>query len=236
MIGALSTGQGLSGFLAVDKPAGVTSHDVVEIVRAVVFGVRVGHAGTLDPMATGVLVVAVGRATERMGELAGAEKEYEATIRFGLRTVTDDLDGAVVSQASPPSLTPGEIELLLAGFRGEIEQRAPDVSALKHHGEAFHAIVRRGGRPPDRVRRVTVKELSLRDVRWPDVDIFVRCGGGTYVRSIARDLGEGVGCGAALAALRRIRVGPFRLTGVWTLDEVRTSSPEALAHALRDLS
>jgi len=218
----------LDGFFAVDKPPGVTSHDVVEAVREKFSGVKCGHAGTLDPMATGVLVVAVGRATSRIGELSGAEKEYDATVRFGITTDTDDLDGRTIREAAAPERSRDQIEDLLVPFRGTFTQRLPVYAAAKHKGEAFYAIARRGGTPPERSKDVTIHDLTLTAFVWPDVSLHVRCSAGTYVRSLARDLGAAAGCGAALSSLRRTRVGNFRIESAVTWEELKTEEPEDL--------
>jgi tRNA pseudouridine55 synthase len=203
------------GLLVVDKPSGWTSHDVVGRVRRLAQTKKVGHAGTLDPMATGVLVLGIGKATRLLGHLSLTDKTYEATIRLGVTTVTDDAEGDVLETCDAS----GVGELPLAAFTGEIDQVPSSVSAVKVDGVRSYARVRAGEDVVLKSRRVTVSELVLLDRRGDDVDVRVTCSSGTYVRAIARDLGAAVGVGAHLTALRRTRVGPFELGRAQTLDQ-----------------
>jgi tRNA pseudouridine55 synthase len=206
---------GPSGLVVVDKPAGMTSHDVVARVRRVLGTRKVGHAGTLDPMATGVLVLGVGRATRLLGHLTLTDKAYEATIRLGARTTTDDADGDVVETVWVDSLADDAIGSGLARMVGEIDQRPSSVSAIKVDGKRAYARVRAGEDVELPARRVRIDAIDVLDVRHGegvvDVDVAVRCSSGTYVRAIARDLGEALGVGGHLTALRRTAVGPFTL-------------------------
>lgn len=213
------------GLIVVDKPAGLTSHDVVARLRRLVGTRRVGHAGTLDPMATGVLVVGVERATRLLGHLALGDKAYRATIRLGQSTVTDDADGEPVGGASAAGVTEAAVRAGLAALTGEIDQVPAAVSAVKVAGQRAYARVRAGEQVALAPRRVTVSRLELVGSRRPtddllDLDVEAECSSGTYVRALARDLGAGLGVGGHLTALRRTRVGPFGLDQALTLDEL----------------
>jgi len=213
-----------SGLVVVDKSAGITSHDVVARVRRLAGTRKVGHAGTLDPMATGVLVVGVERATRLLGHLMLTDKAYDATIRLGVSTTTDDAEGEVVWVASAAHLAEDEIRAVLGEFTGELLQVPTAVSAIKVDGKRAYQRVREGEHVELAARPVTVHELVVGDVRpaadTVDVDVSLRCSSGTYVRAIARDAGARLGVGGHLTALRRTAVGPYRLDVARTLDEL----------------
>jgi len=214
-----------SGLVVVDKPAGWTSHDVVARIRRIAGTRRVGHAGTLDPMATGVLVVGVERATRLLGHLALGHKAYQATIRLGQATVTDDAEGEPLGGADAAGVTEAGVRAGLAALTGEIEQVPAAVSAVKVAGRRAYAEVRAGREVALAPRRVTVSRLEPLSLRRPapdllDVDVAVECSSGTYVRAIARDLGAALGVGGHLTILRRTRVGPFTLDDTVTLEEL----------------
>jgi tRNA pseudouridine55 synthase len=215
---------GDSGLVIVDKPAGVTSHDVVSRVRRLAGTRKVGHAGTLDPMATGVLVLGVNRATRLLGHLTLTEKSYDATIRLGAATTTDDAEGEVVSTAPVGGLDEGLIRSALASYVGEIEQVPTAVSAIKVDGRRAYQRVREGEDVQLVARSVTVHELEVHRVRpageLVEVDLSVRCSSGTYIRAIARDLGRDLGVGGHLGALRRTAVGSFTLDDTRTLEQL----------------
>ncbi len=201
-----------SGILNIDKPAGRTSHDVVAAVRRAAGERRVGHAGTLDPMATGVLVVCLGSATRVVDDLQALVKGYRARVTLGAATDSYDATGQTTSVGDPARLaaiTRAEVEAALAAFRGAIDQVPPMVSALKHEGQRLYELARRGIDVERAPRRVTVHALELVDWSPPDVTLAVTCSRGTYVRSIAHDLGAALGVGGHLSALERTRVGPF---------------------------
>lgn len=202
----------------VDKPAGWTSHDVVARVRRLAGTRRVGHAGTLDPMATGVLPLGVGRGTRVIEYLSDADKAYRAAVRLGVTTDTDDAEGRTISENDISALTPEQVARALQGFVGAIEQRAPVYSAIKRAGTPLYALARRGEAVEPPVRHVTIHRISVIAVALPLIEFDVACSKGTYVRSLARDLGEQLGCGAHLAALRRTRSGPFSEADAVTLD------------------
>jgi tRNA pseudouridine55 synthase len=208
------------GLLVVDKPAGWTSHDVVGRTRRLARTRKVGHAGTLDPMATGVLVLGIGKATRLLGHLALTDKQYDATIRLGQRTVTDDAEGEVVESRDASGVTDAAIVAALVTLTGEIQQVPSAVSAIKVDGVRSYARVRSGESVELAARPVTVSQLDLLARRGDDLDVTVTCSSGTYVRALARDLGEALGVGAHLTALRRTRVGPFGLDQAWTLEQL----------------
>jgi tRNA pseudouridine55 synthase len=220
-----------SGLLLVDKPVGVTSHDVVARVRRRMKDRGAGHLGTLDPGASGLLVVALGAATRCIQVWQGGEKTYEARIRFGVVTDTQDLQGVIVEQSG---VVPDEaaIRAASAAFSGEIDQIPPMVSALKVNGERLHRIARRGETVERQPRRVRVVSWEWTSFAGDEASCVVRVSGGTYVRTLAHDLGAALGTGAALAALRRVRSEPFsveRAIGMRVLDTV--AREEALASA-----
>ena len=206
------------GLLVIDKPAGWTSHDVVARVRRLVGTKRVGHAGTLDPMATGVLVLGVERATRLLTYLVGADKDYDATIRLGVATTTDDAEGEVLTRTDA-DVSPEAVAAGVARLTGAILQRPSSVSAIKVDGKRAYARVRAGESVDLPARPVTVHRLDVLALRPGeadgcavlDVDVSVTCSSGTYVRALARDLGESLGVGGHLTVLRRTRVGPYGL-------------------------
>lgn len=208
------------GLLVVDKPAGWTSHDVVGRTRRLAQTRKVGHAGTLDPMATGVLVLGIGRATRLLGHLALTGKTYEATVRLGATTVTDDAEGEVVATCDASGVTDEALRTAMAALTGDLLQVPSSVSAISVDGVRAYARVRAGEAVELAARPVTVSRFALLARRGDDLDVTVECTSGTYVRALARDLGAALGVGAHLAALRRTRVGPFTLAQAHTLDQL----------------
>jgi len=207
-----------SGLVVVDKPAGMTSHDVVARVRRLAGTRKVGHAGTLDPMATGVLVLGVNRATRLLGHLTLTDKRYDATIRLGVTTTTEDAEGEVVETRPTDGLTQDAVRAALATFVGEIDQVPSAVSAVKVDGKRAYARVRAGEHVDLPSRRITMHSLEVTAVDLPTVEVAVHCSSGTFVRALARDLGAALGVGGHLTALRRTSVGPFALDDARTLD------------------
>jgi len=203
--------SGVSGVLNVDKPVGMTSHDVVARVRRVVGQRRVGHAGTLDPLATGVLVVCLGKATRLVEYLVEGLKVYRGTIRLGQVTETDDTEGAVIQEHETVGVSLSQIEIELAKFRGEIDQVPPIYSALKRDGRALYEYARKGVALDIPSRTVIVHRLEVVAFESPYLVVDVACAKGTYIRSLARDIGQALGCGGHLAQLQRTAVGPFTL-------------------------
>jgi tRNA pseudouridine55 synthase len=220
------------GLLLVDKPAGWTSHDVVARIRRVCGTRRVGHAGTLDPMATGLLLLGVGRATKLLTFLVGCDKEYAATVRLGESTVTDDAEGDVVAAADASNVSRSALDTAVSALTGPIEQVPSAVSAIKVDGKRSYARVRSGEAVELPARPVTVHRFDVLDVRSAgtclDVDIEVSVSSGTYVRALARDLGTALGVGGHLTALRRTRVGSFAVGDAVALDRLEPGSPVPL--------
>ncbi|WP_369201348.1 tRNA pseudouridine(55) synthase TruB [Streptomyces sp. PU-14G] len=222
--------NGPGGLLVVDKPAGFTSHDVVAKLRGMARTRRVGHAGTLDPMATGVLVLGTERATRLLGHLALTEKEYVATVRLGQETVTEDAEGEITGAKGAKGLERERVDAAVAALTGRIEQVPSAVSAVKVDGKRAYARVREGEEVELAARPVTVSSFLVHDVReeaaedgTPVTDLLVSvvCSSGTYVRALARDLGAALGTGGHLTALRRTRVGPYGLDGAHTLAQLQ---------------
>jgi tRNA pseudouridine55 synthase len=216
--------SGVPGIAVVDKPAGMTSHDVVARCRRIFGTRRVGHAGTLDPMATGVLVMGVQRATKILGLLTATSKSYSATIRLGRSTTTDDADGELLHQNCAEHVTDDDIAAAVAALRGDITQVPSAVSAVKVGGKRAYQLVREGrdvelAARAVRIDRFEILAICRRD-RIVDIDVEVDCSSGTYVRALARDIGETLGVGGHLTALRRTRVGPFGVEQARTLDEL----------------
>jgi tRNA pseudouridine55 synthase len=219
-----------SGLVIVDKSGGMTSHDVVARIRRLAGTRRVGHAGTLDPMATGVLVIGVEKATRLLGYLTLTEKEYDGTIRLGQSTVTDDAEGEVLPpaeglDADAAALSESELRSALGAFLGEINQVPPRISAVKVDGERAYRLTRSGAAPELSARPVTITRLDLLAIRVAgsrllDMDVSVTCSSGTYIRAIARDLGAALGTGGHLTALRRTRVGPYGIARARTLAQL----------------
>ncbi|MFJ8670014.1 tRNA pseudouridine(55) synthase TruB [Streptomyces sp. NPDC093600] len=225
-----NAGKTPDGLVIVDKPSGFTSHDVVAKMRGIARTRRVGHAGTLDPMATGVLVLGVERATKLLGHLALTEKEYLGTIRLGQTSVTDDAEGEITASVDASQVTREAIDAGVAKLTGAIMQVPSKVSAIKIDGKRSYARVRGGEEFEIPARPVTVSFFQVYDVReavaedgTPVVDLVVSvvCSSGTYIRALARDLGAGLGVGGHLTALRRTRVGPYKLDSARTLDQLQ---------------
>jgi tRNA pseudouridine55 synthase len=235
------------GLVIVDKPSGFTSHDVVAKMRGIARTRRVGHAGTLDPMATGVLVLGIEKATKLLGHLALTEKEYLGTIRLGQNTLTDDAEGEITSSADASAITRDAVDAGVAKLTGEIMQVPSKVSAIKINGVRSYKRARDGEEFDIPARPVTVSSFGVYDVREAvaedgtavlDLVVSVVCSSGTYIRALARDLGADLGVGGHLTALRRTRVGPYKLDAARTLDQLQqelTVMPvaEAAAAAFR---
>ncbi|MGH3716255.1 MAG: tRNA pseudouridine(55) synthase TruB [Micromonosporaceae bacterium] len=230
--------MGTSGLTVIDKPAGITSHDVVSRMRRIAKTRRVGHGGTLDPMATGVLVIAIGPATRLLTYVSGTDKAYTATVRLGQATVTDDAEGELLTSGDASAVTEQQVRDRLAHLTGEIAQVPSAVSAIKVAGKRSYARVRAGEQVELQPRQVTVSRLELRQLTRPapellDCDIEVECSSGTYIRAIARDLGAALGVGGHLTALRRTRVGRFSIEAATTLDALEAGGP-AVTMPLRE--
>ncbi|HMD95074.1 MAG TPA: tRNA pseudouridine(55) synthase TruB [Trebonia sp.] len=214
-----------SGLVIVDKPGGMTSHDVVARIRRLAHTRRVGHAGTLDPMATGVLVVGIEKATRLLGHLTLTEKTYEATIRLGQSTTTDDAEGEAAGGSPAAGVVSGAaLNAEIARLTGDILQVPSSVSAIKVNGQRAYKLTRAGEAPDLAARPVTIHEFTIlglrRDGDFLDIDARIRCSSGTYIRAIARDLGAALDTGGHLTALRRTAVGPYTLNHAYTLEEL----------------
>ena len=216
------------GLLVVDKPSGWTSHDVVGRTRRLARTRKVGHAGTLDPMATGVLLLGIGRATRLLGHLALTDKSYDATIRLGQTTVTDDAEGDVLQTRDATQVTDEQLAAQIALLTGDLQQVPSSVSAIKVDGVRSYARVRAGEAVELAPRSVTVSRFAVRQRRGDDLDVTVECSSGTYIRALARDLGTALGVGGHLTALRRTRVGPFELAAARTLEQLEVAFDEAV--------
>ena len=207
----------MKGVVIVDKPAGITSHDAVDRVRKLLGERKAGHTGTLDPMATGVLAVCVGEATKIASFLTGDDKVYEATMRLGVRTDTLDMTGQVLAEQEPRA-TEADVKAVLAAFVGTITQVPPQYSAVKVRGKALYKWARKGIRVEPPPREVQIREILLQGIELPRVRFTVTCSKGTYIRTLCADMGDRLGCGAALEQLRRTRSGIFRLQDAVRLD------------------
>lgn len=207
--------------LNVDKPLGMTSFGVVERIRRWTGCRKVGHAGTLDPLATGVLLVCTGRATKRVSEFMDLEKEYEGVVELGKATDTDDAEGKVIEEHPVPDFSKEEIVSTLNSFRGTIDQIPPMYSALKKNGQRLYKLARRGDDVSRQPRSVTIYEITLLEWRRPELHIRVRCSRGTYIRALARDIGKTLGTGGYLKTLRRTRIGQFQAADSYALEAFR---------------
>ncbi len=221
-----------SGLIVVDKPASMTSHQVVGRMRRVLGTRRIGHAGTLDPMATGVLVLGVNRATRLLGHLALKDKRYVATVRLGQSSDTDDAEGTLTSVGDAATIPASTVAEAAARFRGDMWQVPSSVSAIKVQGQRAYRLVRSGQDVELAARRITISRLDITSLTAGpstlDVGVDVECSSGTYIRAIARDLGDALGVGGHLIALRRTRVGGFDLDDAHQLDALDPDSPPAL--------
>lgn len=214
------------GLLNIDKPAGMTSRDVVNRVQRLVRPHKVGHAGTLDPLATGVLVVAVGQATRLVEYVQQMPKTYQGTFLLGRASDTEDVEGQVVVLDSPRIPAMEEIQAVLPGFLGTIEQRPPAYSALKVAGQAAYKLARRGQAVELAPRPIEIHEITVLRYAYPDLELLVRCGSGTYIRSLGRDLAEELGTAAVMSALRRLAIGPFIVDRSLRLDDLALDAVE----------
>ena len=221
----------MNGILLVDKPAGWTSSDVVAKLRGVLHEKRIGHSGTLDPMATGLLVLFAGRATRAVQFAENHDKRYRAALRLGLVTDTQDITGTPIG-GSPREVTEEELENALAGFRGPIRQIPPMYSAIKVKGQKLYEIARRGGQVERQPRPVTIHELRLLGRDGEDFLLDIRCSKGTYVRTLCHDIGQALGCGACMSALRRLQAGEFSLENAYTLEQIRQAADAGQAESL----
>ncbi len=215
--------NGLNGFVLVNKPSGMTSHDVVARVRRKFHMKRVGHAGTLDPLATGVLVILLGRSTKLFKEFESYDKAYKATLILGTKTSTADIEGQVIQQMDYSSLTREQFENILPEFRGDIKQVPPMVSAIKVNGKRLYELARKGIQVKRDPRLIKIHDLQLVSFEPPRVTLSIECSKGTYVRQLAEDIAEKLHNVACIAEIERTKVGPFSITETVSLDDL---SPE----------
>lgn len=220
------------GILLVDKPAGITSFRVVDHLKKRFRIRKVGHGGSLDPMATGLLILLINRGTKLASGLLGGEKEYEATVLLGTETDSQDITGRVVRLDDKVEFSREEIETALDSFRGEIQQIPPMVSALKYRGERLYKIARRGEVVQREPRTVNISSLILREVSGSSLRIHVRSSKGTYIRTLSHDLGRLLGSGGCLSALRRTLVGPYNIKDAFSLNDLLEGSRERLADCI----
>lgn len=219
----------MNGILLVDKPQGLTSHDVVARARRALNTRAIGHSGTLDPLATGLLILCIGPATRLSEYLLGQDKRYVATITLGISTNTDDSDGEILAQRPIPDISAAQLTHIKQQFSGLISQIPPQFSAIKRNGQRAYALARKGEQVALEARQVTVSELDL-TIEGDHMQMAVRCTSGTYIRSLARDIGEQLGCGGHLSMLRRTHIGPFSVDEATPIDQI---SPTKLLPADR---
>jgi tRNA pseudouridine55 synthase len=223
--------HGLNGILNINKPLGQTSHDVVNTIRRLARGARVGHAGTLDPLATGVLVVCMGRAVRVTEYLTDHDKTYRVRVRLGIETDTYDATGTIVAQHAV-TVTRTQVEDALASFVGKSTQLPPAYSAIKQDGVRLYKLARRGIEPERTPRPIEIYSITLREIALPDVEFDVHCSKGTYIRTLAHDLGARLGCGACVTALTRLASGHLALDDAITLDELRAAFAQQRVESL----
>lgn len=209
------------GIVVINKPSGMTSHDVVSCVRRIFKMRRVGHAGTLDPLATGVLVILLGKSTKLFGKFEGFDKAYKATMIFGTRTTTADIQGKVVEQVPFEHLTRSQVENALKEFIGEVEQVPPMVSAVKRNGKRLYELARKGIEVAREARKIRIDTLQLIDFNLPKAQFYLECSKGTYVRKLAEDIAEKLGCVACIAQIERTSVGPFEINQAVRLEDLK---------------
>ncbi|MBF0387449.1 MAG: tRNA pseudouridine(55) synthase TruB [Candidatus Omnitrophica bacterium] len=213
----------MEGIIVVDKPSGMTSHDVVARVRRKLNMKRVGHAGTLDPLATGVLIILVGNATKLFDKFVGFDKSYLATLQLGLKTRSADIQGETLEERPFADITQNNVEAAFTRFVGNIEQIPPMVSAVKHKGERLYKLARKGETVEREPRKIRIDTLKLLEFSAPFVKFVLDCSKGTYVRQVAEDVGEVLGCGACITEIRRTKVGPFDIAGAVKLEALDAS-------------
>jgi len=216
------------GVLLVDKPKRLTSHDVIDKIRRRFKLRKVGHCGTLDPIATGLLVVVVERATKLQNRLMSDDKTYEGTMQLGITTDSQDADGKVLSEKPPAKVTEEEVEMVFSSFRGDLQQIPPMISAIKHKGKPLYKLARQGKTIEREPRLIHIYDLRLLRLRHPFIEFRVSCSKGTYVRTLCSDIGDLLGCGAHLAELRRIRSGDFDIKDTHSLDDLLALNHEQL--------
>lgn len=222
------------GIMLVDKPSGITSHDVVDYLRRLLKIRRVGHTGILDPNATGLMLMLLGKGTKLSRFLTDLSKRYQARFEFGIATDTYDVEGKIVSRAEPGRISRGDFEIQLKSFLGQIEQIVPAFSAAKRNGVALYKLARKGNSVSSGKKIVDIERIDIVDFDWPEVELDISCSSGTYVRSLAHQIGEKLGCGGYLKNLRRLEVGGFAVSSASTLEEI--SGTDDLSRLIRPLN
>ncbi|WP_249975239.1 tRNA pseudouridine(55) synthase TruB [Vreelandella olivaria] len=224
-------GLPVNGVVLLDKPKGISSNHALQRVRRLFEAQKAGHTGTLDPMATGLLPICLGEATKFSAHLLEADKMYRTRVELGVITDTGDAEGTVIEQREVPDLTAQDVESVLTRFRGEIEQVPPMYSALKHQGKKLYELARAGKQVERAARRVTVYDARLLAFEGTAFELEVSCSKGTYIRTLAEDIGHALGCGAHISQLRRLKTGPFSGDGMWTLDALEALAGQATREA-----
>lgn len=218
----------MDGIIVVDKPQGCTSHDIVDLIRRR-FGLKkVGHAGTLDPMATGVLVILIGDYTKSANKFLGDDKEYDATLVLGATSDTGDAWGCVEKSTIPQEIDRDQIEAVFNKFLGEIDQVPPAYSAVKFKGKKLYELARKGISVNMAPRKVVIKKMNIHEIKMPEISFTVTCSKGTYIRQLSSDIGSALGCGAYLSGLRRTRSGRFSIKGAITVERLRSLGADEL--------
>ncbi len=213
----------IEGILLINKPSGMTSHDVVARIRRRFKLRRVGHAGTLDPMATGVLVLLLGASTKLSDKFISFDKAYRATLRLGIKTTTADIMGKVIEEKPYQGIDEIKVEDVFKQFVGDIEQLPPMVSAVKYQGQRLYKLARQGVTVERTPRKVRIDALTILSWKLPDVEFLMACSKGTYVRQLAEDVGDVLGCGACISQIERTKVGPFDIQQCVNLEDVNES-------------
>ena len=231
----MKSGNGIDGVLLVDKASGMTSHDVVAITRRALDTKKVGHCGTLDPLATGLLLITIGRGTKIQDLLMSEDKEYAGTLELGITTGSQDADGEVTETRPVPELSREQIDAAFAKFHGDFYQMPPMVSAIKKDGVPLYKLARQGKVVEREPRFVHVYAHEIQAVRLPEIDFRVVCSKGFYVRTYAHDIGQELGCGAHLKSLRRTKSGRFNVEGAITVQELKEGPLEAVAARVMSL-
>lgn len=224
----------INGILLVDKPEGPTSHDVVDAVRRRFGFSKVGHAGTLDPIACGLLILLIGRSTKSSNHFLDQDKVYEGTLTFGIETDTGDRAGKILRQVPVPLIPTARLKEVFQQFEGERQQFPPMYSAVKVQGRKLYQLARKGLSVERQARRIRIQKLELQQVRFPEIDFFLHCSKGTYVRSLVEEIGKSLGYPAMLSHLRRLRSGPFRVETAVSLQKLLTLEKDGLRVHLRN--
>lgn len=211
------------GILVVDKPSGITSHDVVDFARKKLQMKRIGHSGTLDPVATGVLVLLVGKATKLFSKFVHFDKEYEATLRLGVVTSTGDSQGKILREKDISSIAEDQVKMVFPQFIGERLQVPPMVSAIKHKGRRLYELARHGIEIDRKARPIKIYELVITRMSLPEIDFFVKCSKGTYIRRLGEEIGEILGCGGFISRIRRVSLGSFHIRDAIKIEDIHES-------------